>query len=77
MEGLEEISGRILTETGAKRIEGIKDRNYISVSAYSPYIQEFIQVRGKRVNLNLAARYNSYEDKTYIWLATPVITTEY
>jgi len=34
-------------------------------------------VNGKKVNMNLAIRYNSYEDRTYIWLATPVITVEY
>lgn len=76
-EQLNEIGRKILRETGAKKVEGAGDGNYISVSAYTPYMERYIRVHGKKVNLNVALRYNSYEDKTYIWLATPVITTEY
>jgi galactitol-specific phosphotransferase system IIB component len=73
----EEISRAIFKGIDANRVEGIKDGNLISVSAYSPNIEEYIKVNGKKINLNLAIRYNSYENKTYIWLATPVITREY
>lgn len=76
-EQLNEIGRKILRETGAKKVEGVGDGNYISVSAYTPYMERYIRVHGKKVNLNVALRYNSYENKTYIWLATPVITTEY
>jgi hypothetical protein len=58
-------------------VEGIRDGSLISLSAYSPLLKDSIKVRGKRVNINLAARYSAFEDKTYIWLASPVITTEY
>lgn len=75
--GMDEISKQIFKGIDADRVEGIKDGNLISVSAYSPNIEEYIKVNGKKVNLNLAIRYNSYENKTYLWLATPVITTEY
>jgi len=74
---LNEICKNIFRGAGAKKVEGIRDKNLVSVSAYSPVIQDSIQVNGKNVNLNLAIRYNSFEDKTYIWLATPVIATEY
>ncbi len=68
---------KVFNSAGAKKVEGIKDNNLISLSAYSPNVKNFISVNGNRVNLNVAIRYNSYEDKTYIWLATPVITKEY
>lgn len=74
---LNEISYRIFNGAEAKKVEGMRDANLISVSAYSPFIDNYITVNDKKVNLNLAVRYNSYEDKTYIWLATPLITTEY
>lgn len=76
-EQLNDITRRIFKETEARKVEGIRDGNLISVSAYSPFIQDSIQVNGSRVNLNLAIRYNTYEDKTYLWLGTPVISTEY
>ncbi|MCX7920960.1 MAG: YwmB family TATA-box binding protein [Clostridia bacterium] len=74
---LNNICRRIFEGVEAKKVEGIRDKNLISVSAYSPFIEDSIEVKGNKVNLNLAIRYNSYEDKTYIWVATPVITTEY
>ena len=74
---MNDIGRNILKVADAKRVEGMRDKNLISVSAYSPFIENSIVVNGKSVNLNLAIRYNSYEDKTYIWLATPIITVEY
>ncbi|MCX8129825.1 MAG: YwmB family TATA-box binding protein [Clostridia bacterium] len=76
-EKLNNIAINILKEAEASKIEGIRDDRLISVSAYSPSIADSIKVNGKKVNLSLAIRYNSFEDKTYIWLATPVITKEY
>ncbi|MCX7746355.1 MAG: YwmB family TATA-box binding protein [Clostridia bacterium] len=74
---LNEVCKRIFKDVEAEKVEGMRDENLISVSAYSPFIEDSIKVNGKKINLNLAIRYNSSEDKTYIWLATPVISTEY
>lgn len=74
---LNSMGGKIFKEAGAKKVEGMRDGDFISVSAYSPEIDYSISSGGKKVNLNLAIRYNAYENKTYIWLATPVITIEY
>lgn len=74
---LNEVCAKVFKQADARKVEGMRDDKLISVSAYSPSINRFIEVNNKKVNLNLAIRYNSYEDKTYIWLATPVITIEY
>jgi hypothetical protein len=74
---LNEISDKMLNSVEAEKISSMKDRNLISVSAYSHYLGSTLNISGKKMNLNLAIRYNSLEDKTYIWLATPVITIEY
>ncbi len=74
---LEAICEKVFISAGAGRVEGIYDKGLISVAAFSPSIHDSISMNGKLVNLNVAVRYNSYEGKTYIWLATPVITTEY
>lgn len=76
----EEVSGlcgKALESINASIIEGINSNGLVSITAFSPSIKEAVKVNGKRVNVNIAARYNSYEGKTYIWLATPVIITEY
>lgn len=74
---LEKLCSRVFDSIRADKVEGINGDGLISVSAFSPAIKDAVRVNGKRVNVNLASRYNSYEGKTYIWLATPVITTEY
>lgn len=74
---LNTMSKKIFGALDAKKMEGIRDNNLISISAYSPLMNDSITVNKNRINLNLAIRYNSYENKTYIWLASPVITTEY
>lgn len=76
-EQMNDICKNIFMVSEAKKVEGLKYDGLISVSAYSPLIGDSIKVNERRVNLNLAIRYNSYENKTYIWLATPIITTEY
>lgn len=74
---IDEICAGIFSRTYARKVNGIRDNNLMSVSAYSGSIRESVSVDGKEVNIGFAARYNSYEDRTYIWLATPLITTEY
>ncbi len=74
---VEELCGRVFDSISADKVEGINDDGLLSISAFSPSIREAVRVNGRRVNVNLASRYNSFEGKTYIWLATPVITTEY
>lgn len=74
---LNEACARIFASADARKVEGIREGNLISVSAFSKAIREAVDDSGGRVNLNLAIRYNSFENKTYLWLATPVITTEY
>lgn len=74
---LNDICVDIFKAADARKVEGIKESNLISVSAYTPSIGQSVEVNGRKINLNIAIRYNSYENKTYIWLATPVIITEY
>ncbi len=74
---LDRLYEKVFETIGANEVEGIDEAGLVSVSAFSPSIRDAVRVNGRRININMAARYNSYEGKTYIWLATPVITTEY
>lgn len=60
-----------------KKVEGMEDENIISVSAYSSKLKEYIKLGSEKINLNVAIRYSSFDDKTYIWVATPIIAIEY
>ncbi len=74
---LEEICQRVLKDSSAKKVNSQRDNSAISVSAFSPLIKDTINVQGKSVNLSLVIRYNKVENKTYMWIATPVVNSEY
>lgn len=71
------IADSIMAHVEAKEIEGIREDNVISIVGYSKMIPQWIQYGGKKVNLNIALRYNSYEDKTYLWIGNPLISIAY
>ncbi|MDF2988915.1 MAG: hypothetical protein K0R50_4425 [Eubacterium sp.] len=74
---LENICRKILDDSDAKKVDSLRQENIISVSAFSPMIEDKLSIDGKNVNLSLAIRYNKIENKTYLWVATPVVNTEY
>lgn len=73
----EEIINSILESIGATEVERTIYDGMVSVSAHTPGVQEYIELGQKKINFNIAMRYNSYEGKTYIWLGSPVISVEY
>lgn len=58
-------------------VEEYSDNEIVSYTGYTPLIDSFIFSGKEKVNLNLALRYNELENKTYIWIGTPIITTGY
>ena len=57
--------------------EKMKDEYTFSMMGFSPFLSEGIQILGKNYNVHISMRYNSEEDRTYIWIGTPVISIEY
>ncbi|WP_026486368.1 YwmB family TATA-box binding protein [Caldanaerobius polysaccharolyticus] len=74
---LEKIKGNMLASIHAAVVnDGFYD-DFLSVTAFSPEIKEYVAIGGEKININVAMRYSSYDDKTHIYLASPIITTEY
>lgn len=63
--------------TRAKKIEEVIQSSYTSTTLYTPYIPYTLNYDNKKVNLQLATRYNDYEKSTYLWIATPLVTNTY
>lgn len=74
---LEGICRKILNESEAKKVDSLRFPNVISVSAFTPMIKDRLSIDGKNVNLSLAIRYNKLENKTYLWVATPIVNSEF
>ena len=68
---------QIVNLTKGKLVESLIDPSITSVSLYSEYIDRYIFSGDKKMNLNISMRYNEYENKTYMLIGTPIITTGY
>lgn len=66
-----------LASVKAKQVEGLNTDEVSSISAFSGNINDFILSNNKKVNMQIAMRYSSYDDKTYIWIGSPLIQVEY
>lgn len=74
---LDELSSGVFKALDAKYVEGVKSEMLSSTTAYSPLIKHHINIGDQKANIQLAVRYNSYNNRTYVWLGMPVITVEY
>jgi len=62
---------------GAEVIDTVAEANFASVTAFSPGLPDSLVIGGRRVNVNMAVRYSPAENRTYIIIASPIITGEY
>ncbi len=62
---------------GATDAELTVQPGYAGLTGFSPELPESIVVGDRRININLAIRYSPYDNRTYVVIASPVITGEY
>lgn len=55
----------------------LDNERFSSYAGYSPIIADSLDVVGKQVNIQVAVRYSSYDNHTYMFIGSPVITREY
>jgi len=70
------IKELLMTKCNANLVSEFDEDGIYSCTAFSKDMGRFVRIGGKKVNLNIAVRYSDTDDKTYIYLATPVIRTE-
>ena len=73
-----DILQNILYNMNAKEIDKIRQNGLISVTAYSNLLTENdLEYLEDKINLNIGIRYSENEDKTLIYMATPIIKLDY
>lgn len=77
IEDREQFVDNLFLGLKAQKIEGIHNESLISVSGFSSSLPYSIKCNNNDININIACRYSSLNDKTYFWLGTPVINMEY
>lgn len=53
------------------------DNNLFTVYAYTGMVKEYINTSGSRINIQIAISYDEEQDKTYVYMATPLLMDEW
>ena len=73
-----DILENILYNMNAKEIDRVEEDNFISITAYSKILNEnYLEYLGNKINLNIGIRYSENDEKTLIYIATPIIKLDY
>ena len=73
-----DILEEILYNMNAEEIDRIENDNMVSVTAYSKFLEDnYLEYLGNQINLNIGIRYSENDDKTLIYIATPIIKLDY
>lgn len=74
---IEKKTRTALQAINARKVEGVETDELLSISAFSNSVDSFVLSRQQRVNIQVAVRFSPYDNKTYIWIGTPLIPMEY
>lgn len=74
----DDILKEILYNMNAKQIDRVEEENFISITAYSDILKENnLDYLEDKINLNIGMRYSEDDEKTLIYIATPIIKLDY
>jgi hypothetical protein len=71
------VANELFGYVNAKKQEEFVTDTIYSIYGYSSLIDDYIISNNKKINVDLAFTYNAYENKTNLYLATPIITIPY
>lgn len=71
------IVKKILACVKANVIKEYVNERLYSAYGYTKLIKDYEDVDGDKVNMHVAIRYNEYENRTYLYIASPVISVDY
>ncbi|MEJ8552631.1 YwmB family TATA-box binding protein [Tepidibacter sp. Z1-5] len=71
------IVDNILYSLDAQKKDEMKDVNILSTTGYTEKISDYIKYGEEKINVNASVRYSEYDDKTFVYIGTPLITLEY
>lgn len=66
---IETLQGKVVTEH--------RGDSLFTIYAYTALVSDFITSKGSRININVAFTYDEYNDKTVIYVASPILNTDY
>lgn len=76
-QAMEELALAAVRGLGGREIQCIRDGEMVSVTAYTPHLEGYLQAGDLKINLNVALRYDEYHEQTVVWAGTPLIARWY
>ncbi len=74
----DDILEKILYNMNAEQIDRVEEENFVSITAYSKILHgNDLKYLGNKINLNIGMRYSEDDEKTLIYIATPIIKLDY
>ncbi len=62
---------------GGSVASSLRTKKYLSLAGYTPVFPDAVRVRKKRVNFNVALTSPAASNETFVYLGTPLISSEY
>lgn len=70
------IADKMMADLQARVVKENRGNAY-TIYAYTPVIDDYINVEEKRINLNVVFTYNKSDNITTLYVATPILNTDY
>ncbi len=71
------ISDQFIEQLGAEIVAENRTTDLYTIYAYTNRVEDYIEVSGKKINLNISVNYDEADDRTYYYVATPIINSDY
>ena len=72
-----ELADGLLDRLGAKVVAENRDSDIFTIYAYSKGAGSYITIGGNKINMNIAIGYDEEQDRTKVYLASPVNSLDY
>lgn len=71
------VADRMIELMNGKVVAENRTENLYTIYAYTKNVNDSITLGGKKINLNISSYYDEADDRTYFYVATPVINADY
>lgn len=72
-----ELADSLLDRLGAKVVTENRDNDIFTIYAYSKGAGSYITIGGNKINMNIAIGYDEEQDRTKVYLASPINSLDY
>lgn len=72
-----ELADGLLDRLGAKVVTENRDNDIFTIYAYSKGAGSYITIGGNKINMNIAIGYDEEQDRTKVYLASPINSLDY